>query len=576
MRENDQAALVSGALRLATGESSIVSAPFYNYDKQYGTYLALAGLVRLFPKADPVLLGNLFSLLSFVVAGGTLAFYRPKYRPPPPAVLIPVLLCPALVLFISFLGSSLLSLACLLLGAGAAFRFRGNCRTVALAACVILAVSFRADAVLVIPAIILSTHSRRSLSRMVRDPHLWTILLAGGLPLLLGRIIARTESASFAPFFVPKAFAAFIVFGFGPAQIVLLGALFAWSLLLGVRSRRQHWYYPALGLSLLLPLAFYSIQLHSPRYFYPTLAAMAFAVASRRFCYLWSGSISTFLAPRRARGAVLVTVVLLAVIPFLVGLRLPVLSRPRPVVGKATVFPTADGGVPMGAYAEFLLTLRFRGHLIDHNNRIWRSALSVDFHPCEDGAVQIADSPMANYLELAVRLRGQVPRIVKEDETVPCPARYVDSRSVTRTRSYARGYGLGSLLEHSVDVVSRTDNGQPILSVNLNQSSSTESTILMSLQEAFEGEGFEVFEAAHGTGPFTMTVESPYKYAVFAEESSCTASPHLMETRFMSRPTSMMTFDAISLDAPVTLSVICPHATAAGWARTVVPPYMRD
>jgi hypothetical protein len=68
VRDNDQAGLISGALQLAWGEVPFTHAGFYNYDKQYGTYLLLAVLYRLAPAADPVLTGNLFQVVLLTAA----------------------------------------------------------------------------------------------------------------------------------------------------------------------------------------------------------------------------------------------------------------------------------------------------------------------------------------------------------------------------------------------------------------------------------------------------------------------------------------------------------------------------
>ena len=61
MHETDQAALLSGTWKLAQGSSPIWNADFYNYDKQYVCYWILALLFAVFPKFDPVLIGNITS-----------------------------------------------------------------------------------------------------------------------------------------------------------------------------------------------------------------------------------------------------------------------------------------------------------------------------------------------------------------------------------------------------------------------------------------------------------------------------------------------------------------------------------
>ena len=112
--DNDQAGLISGALQLARGEVPFTFADFYNYDKQYGTYLLLAGLYWLAPAADPVLTGNLFQvvLLAAALAAVALRWERTAY--PPLILTLPVLLSPGVVLFGPFLGTGSVSLAFLL------------------------------------------------------------------------------------------------------------------------------------------------------------------------------------------------------------------------------------------------------------------------------------------------------------------------------------------------------------------------------------------------------------------------------------------------------------------------------
>ena len=67
-RDNDQATILSSSWQLARGQAQFLHAPFYNFDKQWGVFLALSWLFRLMPGADPVLAANILVTALVTVA----------------------------------------------------------------------------------------------------------------------------------------------------------------------------------------------------------------------------------------------------------------------------------------------------------------------------------------------------------------------------------------------------------------------------------------------------------------------------------------------------------------------------
>jgi hypothetical protein len=429
MHETDQASLLYGAERLARGGASPWAADFYNYDKQYLTYWLLALLRRLLPGVDPVTLGNVFSFSVFW--GGALTAFLIGHirRFGQAAALGACVLAPAIWMHSPFLGTNSLSFGFLLL-AWAAWPQAGRSpgRRAAALLLIGLAVGCRADILLVLPWFAWTVTPAGGWRTLLRRPVAYWIGGAGLVTFLGGRIVF-TGDAIYAnpPYFSPKLYAAYLIFGLGAAAGVLgwLGLALLAMARRRSRQRRSTAAFYVLGLlGLLLPWAFYSVQLFSTRYWTLLLCALIGGLLSPRGRILVAGGRHPRIA-LTAAGALLAG----ALAPLLVGLHLPFPNQPRLVVSEPTLFPTGDGLQPMGALVSFLHELAVNpGHVVDHNQATWLSALRADLRPDETGRVPILQTPLESYLELAAALRGLEPYLVLEQ----APAFYTDARDLLR------------------------------------------------------------------------------------------------------------------------------------------------
>ena len=217
LRNHDQASYVAGALQIASSSASGVQ--FYNYDKQYGTAWLLAGVLRLLPTFDPILICNLVQVALASVALAMLDFRLLCNRRIPLILLVPIVCSPALVFSLPFLGTSTMSLAFLV----AAFAVNNGQRTLIerITVCVLVAsaVACRADAILVIPALILAGTSRTTFVGLCRRPFHWALTAAAMSPIVIGQF-AFSHTPNLTPLFLSgKVLAGFIIFGSGARRV---------------------------------------------------------------------------------------------------------------------------------------------------------------------------------------------------------------------------------------------------------------------------------------------------------------------------------------------------------------------
>jgi hypothetical protein len=577
-RNNDQAAYVSGALQLARGEVRASAAPFYNYDKQYATYLMLAVLLHLFPKTDPMWLGNLLDFALFALATISIALYRRGNVLVPLVAFIPVILNPGLVLYAPFLGPSCVSYSILVCAFMVVLLLPGRSGKFAAAPIAALAIASRADAILSIPAFILSIHSRQRVRSLIKDPAVLILGLACVLPIIAGKMISTRGrpiywagsigSIGFSTQL--KAFATLIIFSFGLGECLLLLALATCYGALALEKKHWRTYYTLMAFSMIIPVGFYSVQLFSPTFLFLQLAVTLFFISNRRTAILWR-----HLQQHRYWFCVgiLTLSTALTVVPWFVGLNLSRLTRPHLTLLKPTTFPTSHGAFPMGAYGMFLWQLRQSKFLIDYNQRIWKSAETVDYRTCNNGDVPLANSPPVDYLELAVRLQSKTPVIVKDWKKAPCGFLYVDSRSVTRAVSpLSHSPDLRNVLSRSIAVASRDNEGQPILLVETNEPQSLEGIILSELRDFFGGREFEVMFMPTDTEKVRFI--PPYRYVIFTDGLSCRVQPEGKMLVGDGLGYLKLIWDGEIANRPLSVIVSCPGATTVGWAGSVLPDYM--
>ena len=428
MHESDQASFVRGAIQLIEGRVPWWSTDFYNYDKQFGTYWILALAGRGLPGVDLIFLGNLLNFGVFWTGFLAVVWRAPMRSGLQASVIFACALSPTVWIHSPFLASAFLSAGFLLwVWAVVQWRALGRARW-GVGGCLFgLAVACRVDALLLLPLMLWSSVPQQSLVSLLRYKRAYAAFAIAGGVIALGKGIFPGDSAElFPPFFYPKVFAAFVLFGLGVAVLPLglhAGLLFARI----VHRPRQAVFY-ALGLvALVAPAAFYSFQLFSPRYWLLTICAQVIFAASPRGAAFLAG------LPGRKIVAVLLTVTALA--PVIVGVRVPRIPEVKPVLTNPTVFPSADGLIPMGAFFWYTWQHRPGAEPFDHNEATWRAARSMNFEIDADGFVPILPSALHTYIELAIEMRGLRSRTVRPD----VPFFYVDKRQILRANNAFTG-----------------------------------------------------------------------------------------------------------------------------------------
>ena len=589
-RDNDQAAILSGAWQIAHHQVAAWHAWFYNYDKQWGTFVILSWMYRLLPRWDPVFVGNLMLVIVMSVAWITLAFRTGRNRRAPIILLLPVLLSPALILYAPFLGTSWFSLAFFLL----AFYFAGLYKRWSIgvaAALIFVAAACRGDVVLAIPAFVLSQLARTRFLRLLRRPYAWIMVVAAIAPVYIGKLIDIHPSADHNPLgFDWRGYLGVLVFGLTPAMLALVFWIVASYGNLVFRHKRfrssinraqRHkpavrFFYGATAIAPLIPLAFYTPQLYTIRYFFLTIACALFIGSSRRSAVIYRSQQARYGSRARIGAAALAFV---AIAPWFIGLNLRWLWHPDFTFTNPTRFPTGDGHFPMGAYLGFdrevLMDDQFR---IDHNQRIWLAAESVPYETCGDGTVPIEFTPMTNYLELAVRLQKKTPKIVSDLHDSPCGILFIDSRSLTR-ELVTDSRDAQKLLSQKVTIVSQSSNtGQPILRIAESDHPSPDAKLFTDIRRIFRGKDFEIYFDGHRKGPahFTIKTDPTSRYVFFSDSGSCRVTVDGRSSPRLQRLDTGM-LQAYWQDFPSgsshRLDAVCT-GEPSGWARTVLPEYM--
>ncbi len=569
-RDNDQATILSGAWQVAHHQSSFLHAPFYNLDKQWGTFLLSSWSCALFPHVDLVLIGNIMLTAIGSLAWISLGIRTGRTRTTPLELILPVLLSPALILYLPYLGSGWLSLAFLLL----AFFYLGDFTSrrpqttgflflAAASAC-------RADVVLVLPALGLSMVSRGTFQTLIRRRFLWLLASASVVPILVGKWIAGFSSPSANPFsFDTRSYSGFLLFGLTPAMLVILLLATLVYLTIATRKRRRFtFFYSTLALAPLLPFGFYSLQLYGLRYLFLPIAAVLFTVSSRRSVWLYRARLRK--NPLRVRRIALALSVA-TVVPWVVGLSVPTLREPRLTVTDPTKFPTGDGEFPMAGYLGFEWQVLFHDHLqIDHNQKIWLAARSVNYQACPDGSVPFLITPMTNFIELAIRVENKTPRPIDYLAESPCGFAYVDVRSIIR--GYRPTGRDGKLFNRQVRFVSSANNGQLIASVSSRGNQTAEGQVLETLRQVLGPHYTEMFVGSS----MLIPVQPGLRYVVFSDKPcsvKISGRPVSGDPDVSKTSISRYAWTGAAEREKQVAEASCP-AGLAGWAQTTLPPYM--
>ena len=417
LHESDQASVLLGALRLARGTAAWIHPGFYEYGHYFLSYWLLSGVFRLFPKMDPVLLGNAVNLAVFWLGAGVLLFsVRKKLSPGRCAAVFSALAAPAVLVHLPYLAPNFLAAGLLFAGAGLL-----NVSRRLFPASVLLwamACGCRMDALLLIPLLAWLSAERASLRGLVFSARSWILAGSGLLVFLAGRALdGFAPSLGYAPFFMPNVYFAFLLFGAGSALVL--------SLVLGITlvqegrvqsgaDARLFWW--AAVPALFLPFVFYSAFMFSTRHWMVFIAGLLMAVCSDRTENSWRTS--------RVRGPLLL---FSALIPLAAGLHLPFVSRPSVTLREPTLFPTTDGRCPMGAVVPFL----FSPQRLDHNQKTWAAAREVRHWEEFEGTVPLGSFQLFEIVRLAVFLNGQQTNDRGADLS-QSPFFYISSRALLK------------------------------------------------------------------------------------------------------------------------------------------------
>ena len=569
-RENDGGSYISGAYQLNHGQASPLHNSLYNYDKQYGAFGLLALAMRLFAAADPLLTANVLQVV--LVALGMLACaFLPQRGRGELVPLVSVLLCPVWLLSAPFFSPASMSGAALFLAIAALESLRRPWSLWAGSGLALVAVAFRADAILLIPLLIWSHSPRMSLKRLIRRPWVVALCILASFLLVIGRLTisgAPTDREDL--IFNPRYLAVAVMFGFGASALVY-GSYLVGLLRVSLVKRAWGWWYLAGFVCALPPFAFYIIQLYSPRYFFLTNLAGFCLVASRRF---------RVGIPKKERTRRLAAAALLfaAVVPWVAGLNISSLHHIRPSITNPTRFPTGDGHMPAGAYLAFVYQVTKLNRLqIDHSQQIWLSASSVKYDPC-GASVPVLRTPMASLLQPAVRLHGQQPIEVLGPKSAACAYAYADLRSLVLRRlpNELNGPSVSDFLPYyAINIVSPLSSAQQIVKVDFSQPPGTLSRLILAMRERFASRQIEFrFNDAPESSGFRRIVRDPWAQYVFFSASGWCDFKGAQPVKDRDAEFSYWTLKAEPEFPRDQFQFFCTSPSLSGYVRDVLPPYM--
>ena len=430
MRETDQAWLLDGGMAIAKGHPQIAMAEF-NYDKQFVSYHLVGLLFRCLPRPFTantlVYAANVFGFVFFW--GALWLLLARSAARLSIAVLLPIILTPAFLVYSSFYASAFTSAALVFLLATFLARHRWNWFWhLGVFSLAFLAVGARADAIFVLPLLAMLHSPQRRFSSVVLSVNTW-LMAAGGLTaFFLGRALYLTFAVDYAPAtFHLKPYLGFVAFGLGASALLLLMGLHAIFRARHFPHRRL--WLAFLWLALAFPMAYYSLQLLSPRHCVVGAISVVIFVCARRGRALFQSYFHT----RFSGLGLKLILVAAALIPVFVGINLSNLHHPKITFLQPTLIPSGAGVAPMGGYLGFVLSVQRQDGLLDHNHAIWSAARDTKFKADATGTVPYLFSPIESYFKFAIRLQNEIPRHYNSADLAQLPGNfYCESRSFMR------------------------------------------------------------------------------------------------------------------------------------------------
>lgn len=429
MRESDQASLLTGAVELGRGDASGFGNESYNYDKQYLSYWFVAGVLRMVGAVGSdatiervVGVSNLAAVILFSGALLWVVVAQREWSWAKLVLLASVLFSPVVAFTGMLLSPNLISGAFVLLlvavlgrgnqpcvlnsapGDGPERRLSvggpgGVSRGLWIALVFLLslaAVAARQDAVLLMPLLVFLAVGKITWRSILGSPVPWALGAGCVLALVVGRLIDPAPTRLPAPFFAAPTFVVYLAGGLG-------GALLAILVLAGSLLWSRRWKGVLLCCAVLVPLVFYACFLYTPRHLFVVAIGLLAVALVPTGSGVWSG-----WASGRWGRIVLAGVTLLTLVPWCVGVRMHDWTEGRVVARDSTLYPTADGFWPMGAYGSFFLRLAAAGRdPVDHNQEVWAAWAALDAGLLPPGKGAIVSSGLTSFGLFALSWHGR-------------------------------------------------------------------------------------------------------------------------------------------------------------------------
>ncbi|WP_158941442.1 hypothetical protein [Granulicella sp. S190] len=563
VRDNDQASLVTGAMQISRHQISPLHDGLYLFDKQYGTYLLLSLVFKFFPGFDPITLGNAIQILLYGI-GSILALYVAEKRGLSRRIGVTLCLVPSLILYAPFLGTSQLSLAFLLLSYPFLIN-RAGVKFYAGLLLLALATTMRVDAIFCVPAIYTAISARRTLRQVFMDKTMWLFVATVTIPLVIGILIAPPSIYLPADhFFVLSFYAALLVFAIGLPWLVSATTFSVFGVRAALQRRRWSTFYIVMVASVWCSLAYYSVQMYSARYFFPTFFSSFALLSSKRGRFWFRWMKQRHLAVQRVGMRVLTA---LSLTPWIVGVHFFSLHSGKLTLSNPTLIPTSDGVLPMGSLAAFQASLIARHGVVDQNQQSLLAARSVRYKPCPDGLVSVYFSGMSSFIMQAAEEQGLRSRIlVLQDTTSSCPkGRYVELRALVRGET-----NVDLLLRHAMKWESAPDALRPILSVDLTSPANDTTEEIKTLVAMGRRMDFTYHALPAGGVPTNYVLEDGHAALMYTDERSCLPR----EGKTIAVPGSNEIWAEIAAK-PVRRSIAVCAMRSGAWLPVEVPQFLQ-
>ncbi|MDE0595123.1 MAG: hypothetical protein OSB65_07750 [Roseibacillus sp.] len=495
MRESDQASLLQGAMNLVRNQDWIQN-PSYNYDKQYLSYWVIAAWVKVrgIDKETGTLErlvheGNLAAIGLFSLALMALVLSQRRWSWVQVGVLTCVLFSPVVAFTGVLLSPNMISAAWLLLLV-VFLRVDSDREPVTSPLRIGLvgllawaATAARQDVILVIPLLALLAVPGKSLREFLGSRVFWAMAFGCLAAVALGSVLGATHTSLPKPFFVLPTFVTYLVGGLG----MLLVLLFCFA---GVEAWSRSWRGIMLGFAVILPLLFYACLLYTPRHLFIVALGLLSTVFFPRGWDCWAT-----LGKRRVGRTVLFVALVGTILPWVVGVRMSSWEGGGLVARSSTLYPTADGFWPLGAYAWFYQRLGQAGERpLDHNQEVWKAWSQVDPADLPKGKGAVVSSGLVSYGLLAMAW-WELPRAESWED-----ADYVlfDDRTLAKSQRGVDGFdgpnrrwATDLLSGGKVSTVGEAEGRRILLWVNAPQTAPDPSvSVTMALSSHFGGNDF--------------------------------------------------------------------------------------